>query len=254
MGEVIRVAVVGKGGSGKSTVAGTLSRLVARQGRKTLALDSDPMPGLALSLGLGHITEPMLTAAVEKDLNGRWQLKKGIGGARAVSQFSIEGPDGVRFLQFGKADELGLGTMFASVSGFGQVVHRIAEDGVLSDWSIIGDLSAGTRQTAYDWAPYADTYLVVVEPTWKSVLTGRRIVRLAEQRGAEHIHLIANKIESNEDLGVIEERMDLAARCVISRDPMVTTADAAGVALIDHAPESSAVASIASLAEGLEGD
>jgi CO dehydrogenase maturation factor len=254
MTDVVRVAVVGKGGSGKSTIAGTLSRLLARQGRKVLALDSDPMPGLALSLGLGNYTEQMLTGAVEKDLNGRWQLRKGIGGARAVGQFAIEGPDGVRFLQFGKADELGLGTMFASVSGFGQVVHRIADDGVLSEWSIVGDLSAGTRQTAYDWAPYADTYLVVVEPTWKSILTGRRIVRLAEQRGADRIHLVASKVAGPEDVALIEQRMEKTAFAAVVLDPVIAAADSEGAALIDHAPDSAAVRDIEELAEGLGSD
>ena len=251
MPDVVRVAVVGKGGSGKSTIAGTLSRLLARRGHRVLALDSDPMPGLALSLGLGNYTEPMLAGAVEKDLNGRWQLKKGIGGARAVRQFAIEAPDGVRFLQFGKADELGLGTMFASVNGFGQVVHRIADDGVLSEWSIVGDLSAGTRQTAYDWAPYADNYLVVVEPTWQSVLTGRRIVRLAEQRNARRIHLIASKVAGEEEVALIESRMGSRAFASVGIDDAVREADPRRNALIDHAPDSSTVNDIRMIAEKL---
>jgi CO dehydrogenase maturation factor len=45
----LRVAVVGKGGAGKSLIAGTL----ARRGHHVLALDVDTLPGLALSLGLG---------------------------------------------------------------------------------------------------------------------------------------------------------------------------------------------------------
>lgn len=62
----LRLAVVGKGGSGKSTVAGTMARLLGRSGEKVLALDSDPMPGLAISLGLGNLTDAMLTGAVER--------------------------------------------------------------------------------------------------------------------------------------------------------------------------------------------
>jgi CO dehydrogenase maturation factor len=68
----MRIAVVGKGGAGKSVVAGTMARLLARRGDKVLALDSDPIPGLAISLGLGSLTTPMLQDAVEKDEKGRW--------------------------------------------------------------------------------------------------------------------------------------------------------------------------------------
>ncbi|MDP8932341.1 MAG: AAA family ATPase, partial [Actinomycetota bacterium] len=42
----MRVAFVGKGGSGKSALAGTLARALARRGESVLVLDSDPMPGL----------------------------------------------------------------------------------------------------------------------------------------------------------------------------------------------------------------
>ena len=48
----MRVAFVGKGGAGKSAIAGTFARMVARGGDPVLAIDSDPLPGLAFSLGL----------------------------------------------------------------------------------------------------------------------------------------------------------------------------------------------------------
>ena len=48
----LRVALVGKGGAGKSVIAGTLARILARRGHRVLALDVDTLPGLALSLGL----------------------------------------------------------------------------------------------------------------------------------------------------------------------------------------------------------
>ena len=42
----IRLAFVGKGGAGKSTLAGTFARLLGRAGEPVLALDSDPLPGM----------------------------------------------------------------------------------------------------------------------------------------------------------------------------------------------------------------
>ncbi|MFN2388216.1 MAG: AAA family ATPase [Actinomycetota bacterium] len=82
----MRIAVVGKGGSGKSVISGTIARLLARRGERVLALDSDPIPGLAISLGLGPLGTSMLADAVEQDEKGRWKLKRGIGAARAVQR------------------------------------------------------------------------------------------------------------------------------------------------------------------------
>lgn len=48
----MKIAVVGKGGSGKTTTSGTISRLFARSGREVIALDCDANPNLGLSLGL----------------------------------------------------------------------------------------------------------------------------------------------------------------------------------------------------------
>ena len=53
----MRIAFIGKGGSGKSTIAGTVARLLARGGHPVLALDVDTMPGLAFSVGLGRIAD-----------------------------------------------------------------------------------------------------------------------------------------------------------------------------------------------------
>lgn len=167
----LRLAVVGKGGAGKSTISGTLARLLARRNGPVLALDSDPMPGLSISLGLGAIDEALLGDAAEQGEDGSWRLRRGIGPARAVARHAIKTPDGVRFIQFGKADEGGLRSILPSVSAFADMARGLARDRVMRQCSVIGDLSAGTRQTAYDWAPYADTYLVVVEPGWASALT-----------------------------------------------------------------------------------
>nr|MBA2599631.1 AAA family ATPase [Actinomycetota bacterium] len=49
----MKVAVSGKGGSGKTAISGTLARLVGRSGMQVLAIDADTNPNLALTLGMG---------------------------------------------------------------------------------------------------------------------------------------------------------------------------------------------------------
>ena len=48
----MRVAIAGKGGSGKTTITGTLARLLAQSGRRVVAIDADTNPNLATTLGV----------------------------------------------------------------------------------------------------------------------------------------------------------------------------------------------------------
>src|SRR5215213_857141 len=103
---LLRVAFVGKGGVGKSAVAGTFARTLARTGAPVLAIDSDPMPGLAFSLGIEVTDVGIPNDAVREREEGeegpRFRLRDGLTAADAVEQYSVAGPDGVRFLQFAK--------------------------------------------------------------------------------------------------------------------------------------------------------
>lgn len=47
----MKIAVTGKGGVGKTTVAATLARLYAQEGRTVLAADADPDANLGFALG-----------------------------------------------------------------------------------------------------------------------------------------------------------------------------------------------------------
>jgi len=50
----MKIATVGKGGSGKTTITGTLARILADENTKILAVDGDPNPNLALTLGISR--------------------------------------------------------------------------------------------------------------------------------------------------------------------------------------------------------
>lgn len=167
----MRVAFVGKGGAGKSSIAGTFARILARSGEPVLALDTDPMPGLAFSLGVPNLDAGIPDEAVERyddDGRRRYRLRPGLQAQALVERYATRAPDGVRFLQLGKAR----GPRWenaAQHAAFQQVV-----DTFHSAWHVIGDLPAGTRQPFQGWARFAETVLVVVEPTPASILTGRR--------------------------------------------------------------------------------
>ena len=246
----LRIVVVGKGGAGKSVVAATMARILARRGRRVLALDTDTVPGLALSLGAASAYPPPLAGAVEQADAGSWRLKEGIGPVRAVQRFSTPAPDGVRVLEIGDHPASGVGSVTPSVQAFYQVIHGLPEAKALRAWTMIGDHPAGPRQTAHDWAPYADTLLVVAEPTWKSALTARRLAELASEREAAAF-AVATKVTSSGDAKRVAEIVGLPVVATIPADEAVLESDRLGIALVDHAPPCAAVRAIERLVDGL---
>ena len=250
--EPLWLAVAGKGGSGKTVVAGTLARILAGRGHDVVALDSDPMPGLARSLGIPEPAEPGLLGAAEKNEDGRWRLRPGIGPVRAVERFSVPAPGGVRLLQLGKANKEGLNRVLGSVNAFYAVAHRLAEAKAPHGWTIIGDLPAGPRHAAAGFAAYARGYIVVVEPSSQSVLTARRVARIARDHLDARAAFVANKVQSPEQGRRLERALGEPFAGTIPADAGVAAAERRGESPFDAAGDSAAVAAIEGLADAIE--
>jgi CO dehydrogenase maturation factor len=251
----MRLAVVGKGGAGKSVLAGTLARLLARRGHRVLALDSDSVPGLTFSLGADAPEEALLDAAVELGADRQWRFVDGVDAVRAVQRYATDAPDGVRLLQAGKTGPGGRAPLMSAINAFWMIVHGLGSAPAFRDWVILGDLPAGPHQTAYDWAPYAERYLLVVEPTWQSLLTARRIKRIATTaRPDVGISLVVNKITGPADTERVATFLALPAIAAVPVDEGVRAAELQGAALLDVAPDSPAVRAIEELTDRLDGD
>lgn len=249
----MRLAVVGKGGAGKSVIAGTMARVLARRGHRVLALDSDLLPGLSISLGSGpDPVDPPLNAAAERDENNRWRLRPGIGPVRAVQRYSTEAPEGIRLLQLGKTPKDGIAPILGSVNAFYRVVHRLPKAQTFRDWTLLGDLPAGPRQAAFDWAPYAETFVVVVQPGSQSMLTARRVARIARMRRNAKALFVVNRVSSEDDVRMVEDMLGEPAFATVPVDEDVAVAERMGVAPIDHAPDAPAIAAIRDLVAKLE--
>lgn len=103
----MKIAVSGKGGSGKTSLSGTLARLMARSGRNVVAIDGDLNPNLALTLGLRQERFDELPAVPHGLLqhlmvNGETTLKLGKSFDEVVSLHGIQCPDDVRLLLMGQ--------------------------------------------------------------------------------------------------------------------------------------------------------
>ncbi|HVE47483.1 MAG TPA: ArsA-related P-loop ATPase [Acidimicrobiales bacterium] len=245
----MRVAFVGKGGVGKSAIAGTFARALARRGESVLALDSDPMPGMAFSLGLERSDAPMPDEAVEERQEGedgpRYRLRKGLSAEEAIELYAAMAPDGVRFLQFGKHRGQ-VGPIIRSQFAFRQIIRELPAE----RWSLVGDLPGGTRQAFAGWGEYAETVFIVVEPTAKSLLTGRRLARMAGlEKAPREVVAIANKVREPEDVELVQRRTGLDVVAAVGWDEALAEAERQGAAPIDMAPDSEAVRAVEFLVE-----
>ena len=109
----MKIAVCGKGGSGKTTITATLTRLLARRGLPVLAIDGDPNPNLiqALGVGPGVEIEAVPRSVVERraDESGatRHVLTRPVG--EIIEQYGLKASDGVTVLVGTRVDHAGAG-------------------------------------------------------------------------------------------------------------------------------------------------
>ncbi|MGI8824835.1 MAG: AAA family ATPase [Chloroflexota bacterium] len=98
----MKVAVIGKGGTGKTVISGVLARSLARQGHRVIALDCDSNPNLGISLGVGvDITEHL--AGVRQALE-EGQADHAPSIDEMLERFGTQGPDGIRLAVVTKID------------------------------------------------------------------------------------------------------------------------------------------------------
>lgn len=111
----MRVALAGKGGSGKTTISATLARTLARSGYQVVAIDGDPNPNLAVALGISVQARERL-APIPRDLveevndtDGHIHLTVARPLHEVAERFGAEAPDGVRLLMGSQVERAGAG-------------------------------------------------------------------------------------------------------------------------------------------------
>ncbi len=248
----MKLAVVGKGGVGKTSISGTLARVLARRGHDVLAIDGDPNPNLALALGVTPAemaAMPGLTADLLEQTPTGFRLTRSLEQLR--DEYSIPAPDDVALMAVRPPQTAGTGCLGRVHATVRNVVHVAAE--TPGDICLL-DIEASLEHFRQNKAIEADTMLVVVEPYFKSLETGRRMIRLGKQLKPKRLVLVANKVWDKRSRDAVErladdEGVELAG--AVPHDVHMLEADLACSALLDHAPDAPAVEAIHGLADDL---
>lgn len=204
----MKIAMVGKGGSGKTTISGTLARVLAEDGAKILAVDGDPNPNLALTLGItredaDQITyiPPSIMTIVEEA--GVKTLQMTLSEDQLIEKYAAKAPGDVDLIVMGKPADgsAGSGCMCAS--------HR-AVRGVITEMSGYGDytitdMEAGLEHLKRGTVKNVDIMLIVAEAYYRSLEAAARTYSLAKELEVPHIYVIANKVKNDSDNAAIEE-------------------------------------------------
>ncbi|MGI9120116.1 MAG: AAA family ATPase [Acidimicrobiales bacterium] len=245
----MKIAVTGKGGSGKSTISGTLARHLAREGREVIAIDADPNPNLGVSLGVEREAvesmRPILNALLD---SGHTHNDPTPAAEELLERYGVPAPDGVTLVATGKIERPSSACLCCgSHNTTRQFFGDLPADGRV----VIADLEAGLSDLIWAHPGPTDVVLVVTEGSAKSVEIARRAFRLAEEMGVTRVVAVANRSVSRDDAERIAQELGAAEMVVVPEDAAVEHADVLGVAPIDSAPESPAMFAIANLARRL---
>ncbi len=246
------IALAGKGGTGKTTVAALLVRFLTEDnGRTVLAIDADPSTNLNLALGLpltrtvGDIREELLDEARSGAV--------ATGGARQdylnyQLRLSIEEGDVVDLLAMGRPEGPGC---------YCPVNHMLRQivDGLGAQYDyIVIDNEAGMEHLSRRTTKDVDLLLVITDPTIRGVKAAEGIVALAGELdiNVKRIVLVVNRVVGDELPEPLQDaiaRMEVELAAKIPDDPNVYRLDAWGRPLVELSQDSPAALVVRSIAE-----
>src|SRR3972149_6321609 len=178
---MIKLAISGKGGVGKTTLSGTLARLLARKGYDVLAIDADPSMNLASALGINNPPKPLteFNELIDERAGGPagvFKLNPRVDDI--VEKFGVTGPDNVKLLVLGTVERGGSGCMCPASSFLKELLRHVI---LKTNSVVIFEIERGVEHLGRGTTKGIDLMLIVVEPGARSIETAGRIVELARQ-------------------------------------------------------------------------
>jgi len=208
----MKIAITGKGGVGKTTLAAGLAILFSRQGKRVFAIDADPDANLALSLGFPEPSQIKPLIEMKQLIGERTGTKS--GGFNPYFKLNPRVDDipekyfahykGINLAVMGTVRGGGLGCACPENAFLKALLgHLILERREI----VILDMEAGIEHLGRGTARGVDKMIIVVEPGTRSIETAFRIKRLAEDMGVNNIAVVGNKIRHNSDKEFLKAHM-----------------------------------------------
>ncbi|MGI8480598.1 MAG: AAA family ATPase [Chthoniobacterales bacterium] len=232
----MKIAIAGKGGSGKTTIAGILTRLLAERGQDVWAIDADSNPnfGVTLGLPLEKVKESKaMPSSILKEIkgeDGKATVQLAMPPRQVAQDFGTRVSDRVTLLGMHTIEHAGAG---CACGGHARVRHLLSE--ILKEEGVVTvvDMEAGLEHLSRGTDRHVDMLLLVTEPYFKALETARRAAELARELGIPRIVAVANKFRSAEDLAAIRnyaEKHSLELVGEIPYDEEIQRADLAAQA------------------------
>ncbi len=204
----MKIAVSGKGGVGKTTIAAALIKSFTEVFQRVYAIDgdSDGCLGFALGIPSGELS------AIKPVVEMGKQIRKLSGdGAFYALNPSLEDEDLKEFVyQHGKIDFMKMGDQkkggsqcYCRENTFLQtLISTLLLD---KDEAVIMDMGAGIEHLSRGTSRGVDLMLVVVEPSINSVNTANNVIRMAQDLGLSKVRIIGNKVRKENEKTFIEK-------------------------------------------------
>jgi CO dehydrogenase maturation factor len=237
----MKIAISGKGGVGKTTLAGVMARILGDRGHKVLAIDADPDANLASAIGISQdqLKDVKPLAQMRELIEERTGATKGSYGAYfklnpqvedLPDRFSVS-KDGVKLMVLGTIPQGGGGCFCPE-----NVVLKslLAHVFIERDEYLIVDMEAGLEHLGRGTTAYMDALLVVVEPGRRSFQTAGQVKALADDLGIRRVCVVGNKVTSGEDEAMMREALSgLPFLGSMSFNEKIIQADKLGVSPYD---------------------
>jgi CO dehydrogenase maturation factor len=238
----MKLAITGKGGVGKTTLAALLAQTYADMGRDVLAVDADPSPCLAGALGFPDELRSKLQPVSEMDLliEERTGAKPGTTGGFFTlnprvddipERFSISYRN-VRLLEMGSVDIGGSGCICPESAMLKTLFTHLL---FRKDEVLMLDMYAGVEHLGRATVDFVDAMLIVVEPTRRSLGTASQIKKLAHDIGLNRLWLVGNKVRNDEEADFLKaETPELPVLGMLPANLAVQEADRLGIPVYEH--------------------